>query len=86
MIKIFYEAGILQQKIGDLLVQKRVKGNNVAWIITNPTENEIIESIDLTDKKTPELLIGEQLSLSDKELKIRLKSLDIAVFIFEKRL
>ena len=84
VMKLMNEAKVTPQKIGDLLIQKRITGDKEAWIITNPTDHDISESIKLTDKKSAELLIGKQLSLSENEMKIQLKSLEVAVFVFEK--
>ncbi len=77
-------SGLTSQKIGNLLVQKRVNGNKEAWIITNPTEADISESIDITGMKNPEVLIGDKWEIKNGLAKIRVKSLDIIVVVFEK--
>ena len=85
VMKLMNDAKVSPQKIGELLVQKRIAGNKEAWIITNPTNQSITESINLTDKKSAELLIGKQFSLSENKMRIQLKSLEVAVFVFEKQ-
>jgi beta-galactosidase len=82
--KIMKLSDVEPQKIGDLLVQKRIKGNMEAWIITNPTEADIAESIDIRGMKNPEVLIGDKWEINGMKAKIRIKSLDIIVVIFEK--
>ena len=81
--KFMQLSGITPQKIGDLLVQKRITGNKEAWIITNPTEADISESIDITGMKNPEVLIGDKWEIKNDRAKIRVKSLDIIVLVFE---
>jgi hypothetical protein len=78
------ESGVSNQRINELLVQKRITQNKEAWIITNPTEHEIIESIDLTEMKNPSMLIGDIQDKTENKLNFRLNSLDVALFIFEK--
>jgi hypothetical protein len=82
--KLMTDAGISPQKIGNLLVQKRIKGKKEAWIITNPTEKDIRESIDISKMISPEILIGDKLETNGNLVTIGLKSLDIAVLIFDK--
>lgn len=82
--KFMQLSGVVPQKIGRLLVQKRIKGNKEAWIITNPTETEITETINCANMKNPELLIGDNSHLLDGRGKISLESLDVSVLIFER--
>lgn len=82
--KLMTNAGISPQKIGNLLVQKRINGKKEAWIITNPTEKDISESIDISQMTNPEILIGDKLETKGDLGIISLKSLDIAVLIFDK--
>ena len=81
--KFMQLAGLAPQKIGNLLVQKRIHGNKEAWIITNPTEADVSESIDISQMKKPEVLIGDQWEIKNGQAKIRVKSLDIIVVVFE---
>jgi hypothetical protein len=81
--KFMQLSGITPQKIGDLLVQKRIHGNKEAWIITNPTDADISESIDITQMKNPEVLIGDKWEINNGLAKIRVKSLDVIVLVFE---
>jgi hypothetical protein len=82
--KLMDESGVSNQKINELLLQKRITQNKEAWIITNPTDHEIVESIDLTGMKNPTMLIGDIQNRKENELDFRLNSLDVAVFIFDK--
>jgi len=77
-------ADVKPQKIGELLVQKRIHGNKEAWIITNPTEADVSENIDITKMKNPEILIGNKLEIKNRMAKIKVKSLDIIVLVFGK--
>ena len=72
--------------MANLLVQKRVNGNKEAWIITNPTEADISESIDISRMKNPEVLIGDKWEIKNGLAKIRVKSLDIIVVVFENNI
>jgi hypothetical protein len=82
--KFMQLSGVPSQKIGDLLVQKRINGTKEAWIITNPTEADISESLDIKGMKNPEVLIGDKMEIKNNLAKIRVKSLDIIVVVFEK--
>jgi beta-galactosidase len=77
-------SGVESQKIGQLLVQKRINGNKEAWIITNPTETDLTETINCGNMKNPLLVIGDNWHLADGKGKLSLKSLDVAVLVFDK--
>ena len=81
--KFMQLSDIEPQRIGNLLVQKRIQGKKEAWIITNPTEADISESIDITRMKNPEVLIGDKWEIKNGLVKIMVKSLDIIVLVFE---
>jgi hypothetical protein len=81
--KFMQLSGISPQKIGNLLVQKRIHGSKEAWIITNPTDADISESIDIAQMKNPEVLIGHNCEIKNGLAKIRVKSLDVIVLVFE---
>jgi hypothetical protein len=82
--KFMQLAGVTSQKIGKLLVQKRISANKEAWIITNATEADVSENIDITQMKNPEVLIGNNWETQNGKAEIQVKSLDIAVIVFEK--
>ncbi len=82
--KFMQLAGVTPQKIGKLIFQKRITDNKEGWIITNPTETDIIETINCKDMKNPKLLIGDKWQLIDGKGRLSLKSLDVAVLAFEK--
>jgi beta-galactosidase len=81
--KFMQLSGIAPQKIGNLLVQKRINGNKEAWIITNPTAADVSESFDISNMKNPEVLIGEKWEIKNGVAKIRIKSLDVIIVVFE---
>jgi len=81
--KFMQLSGVHAQKFGNLLVQKRINGSKEAWIITNPTENDVTEDIDASKMKNPRILIGDNCITINGLAKIQLKSLDIAVLVFE---
>ncbi len=82
--KLMQLADIKPQIIGKLIYQRRVNGNKEAWIITNPTENDVIEMFDTRNMKNFEVLIGDKIEMKDNKTKLTIKSLDICVLIFEK--
>ena len=71
--KFMQLSGLTPQKIGNLLVQKRIHGNKEAWIITNPTESDVSENIDISRMKNPEVLIGDKWEITKGQAKIRVK-------------
>jgi hypothetical protein len=76
-------SGVEAQKIGNLLVQKRISGEKEAWIITNPTQEDVTESFDISAMKNPEVLIGDKWEIKNNMAKITVNSLDIIVVVFE---
>jgi len=84
--KFMQLSGVTSQKIGDLLVQKRVNGNKEAWIITNPTDADISENIDISTMKNPEVLIGDKWEIKNGRATVKVKSLDIIVVVFENNI
>jgi beta-galactosidase GanA len=78
------ECGVSNQKINELLVQKRMTQDKEAWIITNPTDQDLYESLDLGGMENPEMLIGDVVERKENLLKFRINSLDVAVLVFEK--
>ena len=85
VMKLMDEAGVTPQKIGNILVQKRVNGNKEAWILTNPTDSNVIEKLDISRMKNVEVLYGDNLKIKHKTLEIQMKSLEIAVIVFENK-
>ena len=81
--KLMDQCSVSSQKVGEFLVQKRLARNREAWIITNPTHHTLEESIDLGEKKNPEILIGDIPKMNNGRLNVKLKSLDVAVLHFE---
>ena len=82
--KFMQLSGVTPQKIGELLVQKRITGNKEAWIITNPTEKDLTETFSCADMKNPALVTGDNIQFMDGKGRISLKSLDVAILVFEK--
>jgi len=82
--KLMQQCGVQTQKIGELLVQKRIGKNKEAWIITNPTENDVIEIFDISTMKNLETLLGEKVIISDVNGKMAIKSLDVVVLVLDK--
>jgi hypothetical protein len=79
------EAGVSSQKIGEILVQKRIKGNKEAWILTNPTKSNVTERLDISRMKNVEVLFGDQIKIKKNIAEIQMKSLEIAVIVFENK-
>jgi beta-galactosidase GanA len=83
--KLMDEAGVSSQKIGEILVQKRIKGNKEAWILTNPTRSNVTERLDISRMKNVEVLFGDQIRIKKNIAEIQMKSLEIAVIVFENK-
>jgi hypothetical protein len=78
------DAAVSGQKINDLLVQKRITPEKEAWIITNPTPLDVVESLALDGMMNPVMLTGDIQQQTENLLTFRLKSLDVSVLVFEK--
>lgn len=76
--------GVKRQNIGQLLVRKRIGKNREAWLLTNPTEKEVTETIDISSWKKVNYLIDEPLERSGDKVKVNVKSLDVKVLILSK--
>ena len=83
--KLMDEAGVSSQKIGEILVQKRIKGNKEAWILTNPTRSNVTERLDISRMKNVEVLFGDHIRIKKNIAEIQMKSLEIAVIVFENK-
>ena len=75
------QLGIEPQNVGDLLCQKRVLPDREAWILTNPTEESITESIDVSGWSSVEDLLANDPPRSGDVVAVTVDSLDVRVLI-----
>jgi hypothetical protein len=66
---------------GRLLLRKRVLPEIEAWIFTNPMEETITETIDVSGWSHVEDLLGESLERRDDIISLTIPPLDIRVLM-----
>ena len=76
--------GVKKENKGQLLLRKRIGVNREAWILTNATDKDVSENIDLEQWKNVKDLFNEPLEKNGNGVKVIIKSLDVKVLIVSK--
>ncbi len=76
--------GVERENIGKLLVRKRIAKDLEAWLLTNPTRENVSETINIEGFKRATDLLGEPLEVKKGKLTVEVQSLDVKVIILEK--
>jgi len=84
ILAILKKCGIIPAHEGKLLLRKRIRGDKEAWLFTNPTGEDITESIDIKNIKHVEDLMGEELNIKDGFISLTVKGLDVRVLVVKK--
>jgi beta-galactosidase len=78
VLALLAACGVTPEHDGRLIVRKRVIPGKEAWLFTNPTEQPVTETIDLTGWRTVEDLMGQTLSRSGNRVALTVESLDVS--------
>jgi beta-galactosidase len=83
--RLLKECGISPTHSGSLLLRRRVIQTKEAWILTNPTEKTVTESIDMKGWKSAKDLLGDDILRVEKgKASVTVESLDVKVIVLEK--
>lgn len=84
VLALLARCGVLPAHAGRLLLRKRVGDDTEAWLFTNPTADEVTETIDIAGWATAEDLLGEPLPRHGDTLALTVQSLDVRGVIVRK--
>lgn len=84
VIELLKNCGVEKEHKGNLLLRKRIADEKEAWFFTNPTGNNITESIDVTGYSGVEDLLGQRAEVKDGKVELTVKGLDVRVLILSK--
>lgn len=78
--------GVRGHRIGPLLVRKRVAGDREAWLLTNPTGEEVVEHVKLDDYELVADLLGAAVAGTDDDsVTITVPPVNVECLIVRKR-
>ena len=75
------QCGVAPEHRGELLVRRRVGDDQEAWLLTNPTDGEVTECIDVGGWTTVTDLLGETVVRTGDQVALTVGSLDVCVLI-----
>jgi hypothetical protein len=82
--ELMKQCSIQRQNQGELLLQKRVGKEREAWILTNPTDHDVTETIAIPKGATAtDLLESTTLSTDDLDA-LKVKSLEVRILIISR--
>jgi len=83
--RLLAECGVRPSHPGRLLLRKRTSPGKEAWIFTNPTGAELVETIDASGWNSVSDLLGEVVERNGNSVRLAIKGLDIRVLILERQ-
>lgn len=81
---LFEQCGIAPGHKGKLLLRKRITEKKEAWIFTNPTEDDLVEQINIEGYKAVEDLLDNKIECEENCIKLKINSLDVRVLILTR--
>ena len=84
MLAILAQCGVFPAHSGRLLLRKRVTAEKEAWFLTNPTAEEVTESLPLGGWSRVEDLLGEPLAREGDKVTVTVGPLDVRVLILSQ--
>jgi beta-galactosidase len=85
VLRVLSHCGVTPLKCGELLLSKRVTSKKEAWILLNPTENDVTEEIDTKDFLSAADIIEETVFDCGGKISVSIKSLDGKILVFERK-
>jgi beta-galactosidase len=83
-VELLLEAcGVLTERVGSLLLRKRVIAGKEAWILTNPGPDAVTETINVSEWQTVEDMLDDDLQHSGRSVTLTVESLDVRVLVLE---
>lgn len=82
--ELMKQCGIQRQNQGELLLQKRIGEEREAWVLTNPTDHDVTETITIPQGAIATDLLDGFTQLTDDLSTLKVKSLDVRVLIVNR--
>ncbi|MBA4168483.1 MAG: beta-galactosidase [Chitinophagaceae bacterium] len=82
--KLMDNCGVEGESKGKLLLRRRIGANREAWLLTNPTPNEVTEPIDVSGWTKVTGLLDTFPEKNGDKISVTVPSLDVKVLIMEK--
>lgn len=79
------ECGVRPMHAGRLLLRKRVAEGKEAWLFTNPTDQDVTESVGVQGWSEVDDLLGEPLARDGDSVSLTVPSLDVRVLILRPK-
>jgi hypothetical protein len=76
--------GISTSHEGKLQLRKRAIEGKEAWILTNPTADEVTERLDVSGWSTVQDLLGDPVERTGDHVDLTVKALDVRVLVLQK--
>lgn len=77
LVAILKQAGVLPDRVGNLVRRRRVLGDHQAWFFFNITQHPVGEEIPVAGFKSVKDLLGGDLRMSQDRVQLKVESLDI---------
>lgn len=84
LLALLKECGVAGALQGRLLLRKRVSAGKEAWLYTNPTGEDIMESVDVRGWGSVEDLTGEELEVKDGFAHLKVAGLDVRALVLRR--
>ncbi len=75
------QCGVTPERAGELLLRRRVGEDKEAWFLTNPTDHEVTERINVSGWAHVEDLLGEPMEREGEAVTLTVRSLDVRVLM-----
>lgn len=83
LLNILAQCGNNPAKYGELLLRKRVSDKKEAWILTNPTQKSVTETLNVNGFSNAISLLDGNILICSGKLEVTLDSLDVKILILE---
>jgi hypothetical protein len=83
--ELMNQCGVHRQNQGELLLQKRIGSEREAWVLTNPTDHDVTETISFPKGTSATDLLEGVISVVGGQARLFVKSLDVRVLIINKK-
>jgi len=84
MMRLLAACGVTPLYQGRLLLRKRAKGSQEAWIFTNPTAEAITEPVDVSGWTQARDLLDEPLQQEGSTVRLQVAALDVRVLLLSR--
>jgi hypothetical protein len=83
--ELLKQCGVREAYQGELLLQRRMGAGREAWILTNPTDHDVVETIALPLGSSATDLLNSAIAVVEGQVRLSVKSLDVRALIISKK-